>query len=130
MLRKLLCVVVGVVLGMMATKAVHSFSTRIHPAPSSSDLLSEESFRAYMEGLPVEVYYLIIISHVLGACIAAFATSRLNKSNSFYLGLISVFVMIVFAIITFLQIPFPPILILADILSMLVLGLLAARMGS
>ena len=130
MLRKLLSVIVGVVLGMMATKAVHSFSIRMHPAPSSSDLLSEESFRAYMEGLPVEVYYLIIISHVLGACIAAFATSRVNKSNSFYLGLISVFVMIVFAIITFLQIPFPPILILADILSMLVLGLLAARMGS
>ncbi len=130
MLRKLLSVLVGVVLGMMTTKAVHSFSARIHPAPSSSDLLSEESFRAYMEGLPAEVYYLIIISHVLGACVAAFATSRLNKSNSFYLGLISVFVMIVFSIITFLQIPFPPILILADILSMLVLGLLAARLGS
>jgi len=61
MLRKLLSVLVGVVLGMMTTKAVHSFSARIHPAPSSSDLLSEESFRAYMEGLPAEVYYLIII---------------------------------------------------------------------
>ena len=129
MLRKLLSVFGGVFLGIITTRAIHSFSTKIHPAPSIAELATEETFKAYLDTLPIEVYYLIIVSHIAGTGIAAFVTSKMNETNGFYLGLISVFVMILFSVITFTQVPVSGWLIAIDLMSMLMIGVLVAKLG-
>ncbi len=130
MLHKLLSVFCGVIIGIFTTRAIHSFSERIHPAPSTLELATTEAFKAYLDTIPVEVYYLIIGSHIVGTGLAAFTTAKLNKNNGYYIGLISVFVMILFSIITFTQVPVPGWLIVVDLLAMLLIGMLGARLGA
>ena len=130
MLRKILAIVGGTFIGMITTRVVKSYSVRIHPGPEKQDLLTTEAFEAFVAALPDKVFYVIIASHVIGAFMAGLAAAKIASDTKFWIGMIAVFLMFIFSVLTFLQIPHPTWVMMIDLPSILCGGMIGAALGS
>ena len=71
MLRKILGVIVGLVIGMCGMTALHMLSMLIYPLPQGLDTTDYEAFSEYIATMPLGAFLLVWVAHSGGAFIAA-----------------------------------------------------------
>jgi len=105
MLKRLFAVVSGIILGFITTAIIIRFSRSIYP--EQANFIEDEAYLEFLQSLPTETFYLMILAHSLGAFVAAFVAAVLADSSKRYMGYIAGFGIFVFSIMILLSVPNP-----------------------
>lgn len=130
MAKNILAVFVGLISGIILMVLIQSLGKHFVPVEEAVDIQSEEAMRNYVASLPKQAYYWLIASHAWGAAMAAFMTTRIAAYDQTRMGYLAAFVMLLFTLVMILSVPgYPSWVIISDIIVLIVLGLLASRVG-
>lgn len=83
-LRNVLAVVVGLVVGSIINMGIITLNGSMLPLPEGIDILSEEG----MKLLPMKYFVGPFLAHALGALVGAYATARIAASHHQKLALV------------------------------------------
>lgn len=86
-LRNVLAVVAGAVVGMVVNMGLITIGPTIIPAPEGVDPTNVESMAAGIHLFQPKHFIFPFLAHALGALAGAYATARLAISNQLYLAL-------------------------------------------
>lgn len=86
-LRNVLAIFSGLVLGSVANMALVMIGGYFKPLPEGLDLSSTESTASAIEGLGAEYFIWPLLAHALGTVVAAFVVSRVAATHHFALAL-------------------------------------------
>ena len=125
MLRKILGVVVGFVVGMIGMMALHMLSMVVYPLPDGVDVNDPESLGAYIPKMPLGAFIMVWLAHGGGAFIAS-ATCTAIAGSRWFVGAGILGVLFTLAgIANLLMLPHPIWFAVVDVLLYLPLALLA-----
>lgn len=130
MLKNILSVPIGVIIGTMTVFLVQRLNAMIHVPPEGLDPADKEVFAAYIGSLPTLAFLLIISSFVLGALIGAFITSKMAETQKFNLGIFTGFILFVSTFTALTIIPNPLWVVLTGILLTLISLYFGAKWGA
>jgi len=132
MLRAILSIVAGVVaafaivmLGDMLSQAVAASSAGAPPA----DLSDRTAIEAYMSGLPVTVFLIMLAGWTIAAFVAAFVAARFGRKGA-WPGWVAAALFFCATAANLLLIPHPMWMTVAGIVLVIAAGWAGARLGS
>ena len=86
MLRRLLAVIVGIVIGAVVIGLIQGVLAIISPPPAELDWQDTEAINAYISQLPVWKLLLVVVSYIIGAWVAGFAAARITDAQPDLVG--------------------------------------------
>jgi len=90
MLRNLLAVLVGLVVGMAVNMALITLNSSVlYPAPEGLDMQDTEAFQAYLDTLPATAFLVVMAAHLGQATVGGWVAARLSATNPVRLALIA-----------------------------------------
>lgn len=130
MARNICAVLLSIIIGSFFLRFMIEYNIKLYPMPESLTLENEEGLKAHIESLPPKAFYLVIVGNTIGTLLAAFVSSKLAGSHKFLMGMASMIIMSVATISMFLSLPHPIWVIIVDLLGVLILGFIGARLGA
>lgn len=125
MLRKIVGIVTGLVVGMIGMMLLHMLSMIIYPLPDGVDVNDPESLGQYIPNMPLGAFIMVWMAHGGGAFIAS-ATCTAIAGSRWYIGAGILGVLFTLAgIANLLMLPHPLWFAAVDLLAYLPLALLA-----
>jgi hypothetical protein len=79
MVRSVLAVVLGVVVTTIVITGVESISSLLYPLPAGFDLHDREALQAFIAGLPVGAFLLVVFGWFLGTFCGAALAARVGR---------------------------------------------------
>lgn len=105
MVRKILAVVVGVVVGAAVVWAVQLVGHRLVPLPPGMDPTDMESVRAHMAEIPAAAFGFVLLGYVLGALVGGYTAARIGRAKG--PALVVGAILLVFGLMNVVLIPHP-----------------------
>ena len=114
-MRRFAGILIGLVVGFVAIALLQMVSSKIFPAPAGIDFEDTEQLRSWIQGLPITALILVLVTHALGAFLAA-AVCQLIVGDRWVVGwMISGFVVLLAGITNLMAIPHPMWFAVADV---------------
>lgn len=107
MLKKILAVVAGVIVGSICIWAVEMLSHVLYPYPRGMKPNDMESFKNYIENLPFFGKFMVIIGYALGAVVSGFVATKIAKDDKPFSALICGIIFLIFTIYNMSVLPTP-----------------------
>lgn len=105
MVRKILAVVAGVVVGAAVVWLVQLVGHRVVPMPAGMDPMDMENVRAHMTEIPAAAFVFVLVGYVLGALAGGYTAARLGRARG--LALVAGTILMLFGILNVVLIPHP-----------------------
>jgi hypothetical protein len=105
MVRKILAVVAGVVVGAVVVWVVQLLGHRVVPLPAGMDPTNMESVRAHMAEIPAAAFGFVLLGYVLGALVGGYTAARIGRAPRLALAVGAI--LMVFGILNVVLIPHP-----------------------
>lgn len=107
MLRKILAVVIGMLVGAMVVALIDMLGHTVYPFPEGLDMDDSAAVAAYLAGAPLGAMLFVVLAWVMGSFVAgAVATLICNDGKSVY-ALICGVLLLIAGITTLLMIAHP-----------------------
>ena len=81
MLKKIVAVVVGILIGGLGISLVQALSGQMYPWPEGLDYNNKEAFAAFMKTLPVGALLMVILSYIVGSFFGGMAATAVGKEK-------------------------------------------------
>lgn len=107
MLRNVLAVVAGLVIGSIVNMGLINISAHAIPPPAGADLTTTEGLKAAMHFFEPKHFLFPFMAHALGTLVGAAATAYLAASREFHLAMIVCVVFLAGGISMVLMLPSP-----------------------
>ncbi|OBW40113.1 hypothetical protein AB670_03580 [Chryseobacterium sp. MOF25P] len=107
MLKKILAVVAGIIVGSICVWAVETVNHLIYPYPEGMKPGDMEGFKNYIEALPFLGKFMVIIGYALGALVSGFIATKISKDGKPTAALICGIIFLVFTIYNMTVLPTP-----------------------
>ncbi|WP_411812512.1 hypothetical protein ACLB9Y_05230 [Chryseobacterium scophthalmum] len=107
MLKKILAVVAGIIVGSICVWAVETLNHMLYPYPEGMKLGDMEGFKNYIETLPFLGKFMVIIGYALGALVSGFIATKISKDGKPTAALICGIIFLVFTIYNMTVLPTP-----------------------
>jgi hypothetical protein len=88
MLRNILAVIAGLVVGMAINMALVQLNIVFFPLPEGVDVTNSEQMREAIEGMPSAAWILVFVAHLAQAFVGGWVAARLGKSHPMVLAMI------------------------------------------
>ena len=130
MLRKLLSVIIGVILGSVFVFLIQKLNTSLYPFPEDINPLDKEAIMDHIRSLPSLAFLISILSHAVGSFVAAFAAARISPDTKPLVGIVALVIMFFATVTGAFIVPQPAWVTVTDILGVGLFGYLGVRLGS
>lgn len=107
MLRKILAVIGGYLLGSICIYLVQMLGHQIYPLPEGMDPYDADAFSKYVETAPFMAIFMVIIAYAIGMIVAGFASTKIAGDNKKMYAIICGIIYLVCTIINLVLIPSP-----------------------
>lgn len=107
MLKKILAVVAGIIVGSICVWAVETLNHMLYPYPEGMKPGDMEGFKNYIETLPFLGKFMVIIGYALGALVSGFIATKISKDGKPTAALICGIIFLVFTIYNMTVLPTP-----------------------
>lgn len=125
-LRNILAVIIGAIVGSIINGAIISVSGKIIPPPADVDVTTMEGLRATMHLFEPKHFLMPFLAHALGTFVGALLAMLIAASHKFYFALTVSFLFLIGGFINVVLLPSPLWFTLCDlILAYIPMGLLA-----
>ena len=133
MLRSILAVLAGLVLGMFVITAVESLIPLAYPMPRAVDPKDTEALRTMMAGMPVGVFVILMLGWMLGALTGGLLAARLASTWFHRAPLVHALavgaVQTAGALANFTLLPHPTWVLVAGLVVFIPMALVGGRLG-
>ena len=102
-IRNIIAVLIGWVVGMMANMAIVYLNVAIHPMPERVDFSDTEGFAAYVSTLPSIALLLVLAAHLGQSFFGSWVAAAISKKQPMIVGVLS----LIGGIVMFVRIPHP-----------------------
>lgn len=120
MLRRILAVVVGLIVGSICITIVEKIGHSLYPPPAEADAGDMEALKVYISDAPFMALFFIILAYALAAVVSGFTASKISNNGK---STAAVICGIIFLLITIYMMNSLPTPIWFWILGILVWGL-------
>jgi len=107
MLRQILGVIAGIIAGSVCVWAVETINHTIYPFPPGMKTNDMDSFKAYVENLPVLGKLIVILGYALGAVAAGFISTKIARNGKPVAAIICGLIFLSFTIYNMYVLPTP-----------------------
>ncbi len=107
MVRNVLGLLTGLVVGFIVTAGIQSLNYRLAPLPPGIDLNNHEAMKEYIKELPNVSFIVVIISHILGTGAASFMACKIADNKFSMIALVLGAFFLIMGIINLLTISHP-----------------------
>lgn len=107
MLRIIIGVVAGIVLGSVCIWAVETINHLLFPFPKDMKPTDMEAFKEYVDQLPFLGKFMVIIGYALGALVSGFVATKVAKNGKHTAAAICGFIFMIFTIYNMTVLPTP-----------------------
>ena len=128
MLKRVLAVLAGVAAGFVTVFLIEMISSKLYPMPAGLDPSDVEAMKAYIAGLPVGAFAIVLLAQMLGATDAAWVGARVAGRQRLA-GWIAGGFIVVATVVNVVVIPHPPWFAVASVLLTVAGTWLGARLG-
>lgn len=130
-LRNVLAVIVGIVVGSVVNMLIIEISTNIIPAPAGVDVTTEESLKAGIHLFEPKHFIMPFLAHALGTLVGALLTVLIAANNKMRLALTIGIVFFIGGAMMVYMLPGPVWFAIVDLVfAYIPMGLLAAKIAS
>ena len=116
MLRKILAVVGGYILGAICIYLVQMLGHSIYPLPEGMDPYDTKAFSEYVKTAPFMAIFMVIIAYGVGMVVAGYASTKIAGDNKNTYAIICGVIYLICTIINLFLIPSPVWFMVAAIL--------------
>ncbi len=107
MIRNMLAVVVGLVVGMVFNMAMVILDTALHPMPEGVTFEDAEGVAAYFAGLPLLAFLIILVAHVGQAFVGGLVAAAISRNASMLVAMIVGALSLFAGIMNMMSMPLP-----------------------
>uniref|UniRef100_UPI00404B8A9C hypothetical protein n=1 Tax=Fulvivirga sp. TaxID=1931237 RepID=UPI00404B8A9C len=107
LIRNILVVILGIVVGSIVNMSIISISGSIIPPPAGVDLSDMESLKASMHLFGPKNFIFPYLAHALGTLVGAFLVAKFAVSKNFYLALFIGFFFLIGGVVSIMMLPSP-----------------------
>lgn len=127
--RNILAVILGVVIGSVVNGFIISISGKVIPPPTDADVTTMEGLKASMHLFEPKHFLMPFLAHALGTFVGALVAILIAASHKFYLALTVSVLFLIGGIINVYLLPSPLWFTLWDLIfAYIPMGLLAAKL--
>lgn len=130
MLRRILAIVLGLILGSTVLSLAHGLLSLIKPLPPGLDYNDIEAVKAFIKTLSFTELHLSSLGHALGALTAGYVASWFSKERRFSAGILAMLIFTGMTLINDYSLGYQWSDILIDIFMNIVLGYFGVTIGS
>ncbi len=81
MLRKILGTIAGLIAAVAVISVVQMISGMMYPMPEGVTMDDEAAFNAYVKGLPITAFLMVLLSYIAGSFIGGFIATMIAKTK-------------------------------------------------
>ena len=107
MLKKILAVIAGIIVGSICIWAIETLNHVIHPYPEGMKPNDMEGFKNYIENLPFLGKFMVIVGYAVGALVSGFVATKISKDEKPTAALICGVIFVFFTIYNMTVLPTP-----------------------
>jgi len=107
MVRNILAVIAGLVVGMVVNIAFVMVNLALFPMPEGTDMNDPTAFAGYVETLPATAFILVLAAHLGQSFVGGWVAARLGASRPVLLALIVGVFTLLGGIANAMQVPMP-----------------------
>ncbi|MCU7617041.1 hypothetical protein NZ698_07510 [Chryseobacterium sp. PBS4-4] len=107
MLRLILGVIAGIVVGSVCVWAVETLNHSLYPYPVGMKAGDMNAFKAYIENLPFLGKFMVIVGYSLGALVSGFISTKVAKNGKPTAAVICGLIFLSFTIYNMIVLPTP-----------------------
>lgn len=107
MLRIILGVIAGIIVGSVCVWGVETLNHILHPYPAGMKANDMEAFKSYIENLPFLGKFMVIVGYALGALVSGFVSTKIAKNGKSTAAIICGFIFLSFTIYNMTVLPTP-----------------------
>ena len=126
MLKKILAVVVGILIGGLGISLVQALSGQMYPWPEGLDYNNKEAFAAFVDTLPLGAFLMVILSYVVGSFFGGMAATAASKEK-YTPALIVGFALTIAGVMNAIAIPQPLWVSIVSVIVFIPFALLGAK---
>jgi hypothetical protein len=108
MLRSILAVVAGVIVGGLLIAGIEYASTLFFPLPEGVDPMNEADMREIMHTIPLGALVIVILAYFVGVAAGAWTAIRLHPTHARWAGYVVVGLFAIATVANMLSLPHPP----------------------
>lgn len=105
MIRNILSVVVGIIVGLFAITALHQLGMVFYPLPEGVEMNDSEDIAEYIKVAPLGALFMVMFAHLGGTFLASISSSLVSKEKTICYIVGGVFTL--FGVINLYQLPHP-----------------------
>ena len=128
--RRILAVLLGLAAASVLFTAFEHVSSLIHPPPPGMDFNDPVALKAYIAGLPLRAFLMVLAGHILGSFAGGVVATRVAPTAGARPALIAGGLLTLGGVINLVMIPHPIWFSIADVPSFLVMSFLGARVAA
>ena len=106
-LKNILAVIAGVVVGCLVNGAIIMVSDSIIPAPNGADVTTTEGLKATIHLFEPKHFIFPFLAHALGTLVGAFLTVKLVANNQFRFSIVIGILFFIAGVLNILMLPSP-----------------------
>ena len=106
-IRNIIAVLVGWVVGSMANMAIFKLNETIYPMPEGVDFSDTEGFAAYVSTLPLIALLLVLTAHLGQSFFGSWVAAAISKKQPMIVAMIVGVLSLIGGIVMFVRIPHP-----------------------
>lgn len=107
MLRIILGVIAGIIVGSVCVWGVETLNHILHPYPAGMKANDMEAFKSYIENLPFSGKFLVIVGYALGALVSGFISTKIARNGKHTAAIICGLIFLSFTIYNMVVLPTP-----------------------
>lgn len=129
MLRTVLSVIAGVLVGFFVITLIEAASHFIFPPPEGLNPMDAESIKLYMKDIPIGALLLVWFSYVAGSFVSGLIAAILSRINQMRVGFACGLIMLIAGSFNLYMIPHPLWFSIGTILTYIPLALAGSNFG-
>lgn len=107
MVRRILAVIAGIVVGSIGIWLMERLGHSLYPFPAGMKLDDIEGFKAYVDNLPFMGKFIVILGYALGALLSGFVATKVANNNKPTAAMICGIIFLFFTIYNMVLLPTP-----------------------
>jgi len=107
MLRAILAVIAGLLVGSVVIVGIEMLSTLAFPLPDGVDPMDQEAMRGVMHDIPTGAFLIIVLAYFLGVLAGAWTALRLHPTHARWAGYVVVALFAAATAVNLLSLPHP-----------------------
>jgi len=106
-LRQILAVVVGLIVGSIGITIVENIGHQLYPPPAGTDSNNREALKEYVGKAPFMALFFIIIAYALAAFVSGFTATKISNSGKHTAAVICGSIFLLITIYMMVSLPTP-----------------------